>query len=428
MTMNNKSICIVISAVLVMMGGSAYGQTYSLRQVLDSVKANNPALQQFALQTASSVALSDGASAWMAPTAAIGVSEFPYGSLKDAGGSMMPRKMLTVRLQQMFPNFGQQRKESAYYRSFAAQDDDDRKTMQNMLFARAKKAYFDAYIAERKLVLTEVQKKKLQLLLQTAETRLQYGKTGLADVYKAQAKLSDLHSMSINLTSVIDQSAAAMNALMNRPVDAPLQVDTTADFALQTGNILAIDSAYLMTHRSDIRRSSDELHTMKLKQQMTLEMGKPVFGIMWDNMRMPFTASGNNTAMYMFSAMAMISVPIAPWFSRGYKSGSRSLDFRMQAVEKMQQGRLHQALGSIREDWLKFQSLKKELQIFKTEVIPFYAKTYQASLDAFSENTGSIYETLTAWDDLTMKEMEYYDKLGDLLDIKVLLETETEHQ
>jgi hypothetical protein len=57
-------------------------------------------------------------------------------------------------------------------------------------------------------------------------------------------------------------------------------------------------------------------------------------------------------------------------------------------------------------------------------VIPAYAKAYQANLDAFSENTGDIYETLMAWNDLTMKRMEYYDKLADMLILKVELQTE----
>ena len=100
------------------------------------------------------------------------------------------------------------------------------------------------------------------------------------------------------------------------------------------------------------------------------------------------------------------------------------MDFQIQAMRKMQEDQVQQSLGNIRKDWLNLQSARKDLHIFQSEVIPAYAKTYQANLNAFSENTGDIYETLMAWSDLTMKRMEYYDKLSDLLNIRVMLETE----
>jgi outer membrane protein TolC len=349
----------------------------------------------------------------------LGVSEFPYGSVSKTNNGMMPRKMLMLRLKQMFPNFNKQKKEQEYYQSFANQNEDDRATMQNMLFAKAKMAYYDAFIAEKKLTILHEQQKQLQLLIQIAEGRLAYGKARLPNIYKARAKLSDLQSMQVKLQSKTKQAVAILNSLMNRPLNAPLSIDTSID--LQQVNILQIDSTYIRTNRSDIAHTSDAIHTMKLKQKMAAQMAKPTFGITWDNMRMP---AFENNGMYMFSAMAMISIPIAPWFSKGYKSKINAMDYQIQAMKKMREHQVLKALGNIQKDWLNLQSAKHELQIFKNEVIPAYAKTYQANLNAFSENTGDIYETLMAWNDLTMKKMEYYDKLGDLLNIRVMLETE----
>lgn len=403
-------------------------QTYTLQQVLDSIDAHNTGLQQFVLKTNSSFAEAEASSAWMAPTVGIGMSEFPYGSGKDMGGGMMSRKMLMLRLQQMFPNFSQQRKKQAYYQSFAAQNADDRETNKNMLFAKAKMAYYEAYIAEKKLTLINEQEKQLKLLIQIAEGRLQYGKAGLPNIYKAQAKLGDLQSMRIRIRSTLARSAAVMNSLMSRPVNKTLQIDTTVNVLRESVNILTIDSAYLKNKRTDIRRITDEIHSLDLKQQMASGMSKPVFGITWDNMRMPLSSPENNHSMYMFSAMAMMSIPIAPWFSKEYKSKIRSMDFQIQAMQRMQEDQVQQTLGNIQSDWLNLQSAQVALQVFQTKVIPAYAKTYQANLSAFSENTGSIYETLTAWNELTMKKIEYYDRLSDLLNVKVMLEAEMQQE
>jgi outer membrane protein TolC len=278
-------------------------------------------------------------------------------------------------------------------------------------------AYYDAFIAQKKLAVLRVQEQQLQLLIKISEGRLAYNKADLPNIYKARATLSDLKSTRINLQSMTDQAISILNALMNLPVDHPLQIDTTANFQQHQVAILQIDTAYVQRNRSDIKHTQDEIHSMELKQQVIEAMGKPTFGITWDNMRM-------NSGMYLYSAMASLSIPIAPWFSKGYKSKITAMDFQIQAMEKRKENQVSGALGNIRKDWLKLRSAKEDLQIFREEVIPAYAKTYQANLNAFSENNGDIYETLMAWNDLTMKKMEYYDKLAGLLNLRVMLETE----
>jgi outer membrane protein TolC len=408
---------ITTGVALLLAGSMSQAQTYSLGRVLDSIEVRNPGLQQYALKTQASFASGTAARAWMAPVAGVGLSEFPYSSGRKMNGGPMPRKMLMLRLEQMFPNFSQQRKAETYERSYANQNKDDRATMKNMLFAKAKMAYYDAFIAQKKLAVLRVQEQQLQLLIKISEGRLAYNKADLPNIYKARATLSDLKSTRINLQSMTDQAISILNALMNLPVDHPLQIDTTANFQQHQVAILQIDTAYVQRNRSDIKHTQDEIHSMELKQQVIAAMGKPTFGITWDNMRM-------NSGMYMYSAMASLSIPIAPWFSKGYKSKITAMDFQIQAMEKRKENQVSGALGNIRKDWLKLRSAKEDLQIFREEVIPAYAKTYQANLNAFSENNGDIYETLMAWNDLTMKKMEYYDKLAGLLNLRVMLETE----
>lgn len=402
------------------------GEGFTLQQILDSIEVRNPGLQQFALQTQASYAMGKAAKAWEAPVAGAGVNEFPYPfSDKMNNVSETPaRKMLMLRLEQMFPNFSRQRKEQVYYQSFASQHRDDRETMKNLLFTQAKMAYVDAYIAEKKLTVIGEQEKQLQLLIKIAEGRLAYNQALLPNIYKARASLNDLISSRIKLESTTEQAAATLNSLMNRPAEMPLQVDTAAGVLLPDIHILGVDSLYVVEHRSDIRHITDEIHTTELNQQIASTSARPVFGLSFDNMRMPVNTIAGKSSMYMFNAMAMVSIPIVPWFSKGYKSQIRSMDYQIQAMQKMKDNRVLETLGAIRKDWLNLQSAHQDLQIFQTQVIPAYAKTFQANLNAFSENTGDIYETLTAWNDLTMKRMEYYDKLADLLNIRITLETE----
>ncbi|HVB04273.1 MAG TPA: TolC family protein [Chitinophagaceae bacterium] len=395
-------------------------QVVTLQQILDSIAVRNPGLQQFALKTEASNALGEAAKAWDPPLAGAGLSEFPYpfsDNKMGGAGQLGAREMVMVRLQQMFPNFSRQSKEDAYFHSFGPQNEDERATMQNMLFAQAKMAYYDALVAEKKLTLIGEQERQLQLLIEIAEGRLAFNKAVLPNIYKAKAKLSDLQSDSVKVSSMVDQAVSILNSLSDRPVDAPLMIDTSNSFQQKQIDILQVNSAYVQTHRTDILHTTDEIHSIQLNQEASSSLAKPQFGLSWDNMRM-------SSGMYMYTVMAMVTIPIAPWSSKGYKSEVGSMNYQIQSMKKMQDSQVLQALGNIRKDWLNLQAARKELQIFQDEVIPSYAKTYQANLNAFSENAGDIYETLMAWNDLTMKKMEYYDKLNDLLHIQVILETE----
>src|SRR5690348_9529787 len=297
--MKNKPV-IIVFMILLLAGKRVCAQTYSLQQILDSIDANNPGLQQFSLKTKASLAEADASKGWMAPMVGVGVSEFPYGSAPKTGNGMAARKMVMLHLEQKFPDFSSQQREADYYRSFTAQDIDNRQTMKNVLFSQARMAYYDAYVAEKKLMIVGEQQKQLQLLIQIAEGRLAYNKAALPDIYKARARLSDLKTMRIKISSIVGQATAVINSLMDRPAVASLQVDTTEDLQRGVAAILKVDSGYVSTQRSDIRHITDEIHSMTLKQKALSAGSKPVFGISWDNMRMPVDMPGGNNGMYMF--------------------------------------------------------------------------------------------------------------------------------
>ncbi|MGH2644015.1 MAG: hypothetical protein ACRDE2_08705, partial [Chitinophagaceae bacterium] len=86
------------------------------------------------------------------------------------------------------------------------------------------------------------------------------------------------------------------------------------------------------------------------------------------------------------------------------------------------------ALGNIRKTWKILQTEKKELELIRDKIIPDYSNTFQAYLNAFSENNGNVFETLQAWNDLTAKKMEYLDKTGNMLDTQIMLETEIQKE
>lgn len=396
---------------------TSFEKIWTLEQVLGSIETQNAGLKKFQYKTKASYEKAAAIKAWPAPMIGIGLSEFPYTATSSNGMGMFPRKMPMIRVHQTLPNFSRQKKLEAYYKSFAQLNQNDKETLKNKLFFQAKMAYTQAYVAEKKLRVLQKQEKQINLLLKIAEGRLQYGKANLPNIYKIRAKRSDLKSKRIKIKSIVDQSTAILNSLMNRPTHLPLRIDTTINLAAEYVNIYSIDSAYIINHRSDIARITNKIQTFKLKQKAVQAKRVPTFGITWDNMRM---AGGR----YMYSVMATVSIPIAPWSSGSYHHNAEAIDFKIQTKKKQLENQLQITLGTVKKLRLQIQAARKDLMIFKSEVLPAYQKTYQANLSAFSENNGSIYETLTAWEDWTAKKLEYYAKLSDLIMAQITLETE----
>lgn len=407
----------ILVVLMLLIGASGSAQTWTLEQVLDSIAANYPGLQQFSMKAAASFAEGEAAKAWDATTAGVGLEEFLYGSGKPMGGGAQPRRMTVLRLEQMFPNFARQHKESAYYRSLRQQEKDDSATMSNMLFARAKIAYYRACVAEKKLAMLKQQEKELELFLQLVTRRLPYDQGELPQLYRGQAELSELHAARQRLQSAGMQAVAILNSLMSRPQDSPLPVDTGRFPEAYNRLLPAADTAGSAGRRSDIARIAHDIQSLRLSREAAALDARPRFGLGWSNMRM-------QDGGYMYSAMATLSIPIVPWFSRGYRSKTEAIGYQIQAKQKEYAAQLQEAAGQLRTTWLQWEAAEKDWQLFRDEVLPAYRKTYESFLHAFSENRGSIYETLKAWEDLTQKQTEYWDKVADLLAIRVQLEAE----
>jgi len=383
-----------------------------LPAVLDSVIANNPGLKQFKLKTRASQAMARAAGAWEAPQVGFGLTEFPYPGKAE---NQQARKMLMLHVEQMFPNFSDQRAEQRYYESFRNLNQDDYLSMKNALCGEAKAAYFQAVIAIKRLEVIREESGVLQLLIKTATSKLAYSSGDLPDIYEARARLSDLYSQRLEDSSLVLQSSRILNYLMDRPQSVLLGFDTLITLHVYQESPLLLDSAKLERRRSDIGKISNQINTLEFSREEKGRLGKPSFGVSYDNMRM-------SSGMYMFDLMALIKLPLVPWSSRGYREQQLSIGYEEQALEQKKTGLINEAVADAQKTLIDLQTKYQELDVLEQQVIPAYRKAFQANLDAYRENTGSIYQTLMTWQDLLAKKMDYLDKLSAAFQLEVLYE------
>lgn len=399
--------------LLVLLGLAAFlqvkAQTWTLRRIEDSVLVRNAGLHRYSSLIQAQQYEAEASNSWPAPQLGLGLSEFPYAAAKPGMGSNGPRKMPMLRLEQQFPNRAMNRAASDMASSGGQTLRDVRSTLRFELLRQAREAFSDAGIAMFKLALLAQQKAQLDLMLNLIKGRLALHTAGTSDLYQAEARLSDLKIEALRLRLRIGQNEALLNGLMNRSADAPLPVDTSGLLNLQLPSLVQVVNAdSLLQHHSQLRRLSDEKATLQAQQAWQLAQAKPIWGLRWDNMRM-------YNGMYMFNAMAMVSLPIVSWHSRQYRDKAAAIGLQQLAVGAELQNEQWNLQSRISKDLIRWQSDQAEVQEFITRTLPAFQQTYQSRLQDLSEGTGSVFETLMAWEELTASQEKYYDTWSEWL-------------
>lgn len=388
----------------------------SLSTIFQKIETSYPEILMYEAKIKSIEAQSEGAKSWMPPTASIGLDRFPYDFMMlNSKNDPMNQAGFMFSAEQMIPNPSKLNAKRNYINSLSSVEQNNAEWTKNILQNRAKLLYYQRYVAEKKLNLIKENLNLLTLFTGTAEERYKYNQSDLSTIYKAQAKFQDLKNMQSMLLSKIAESNIGLNILMNRDINTLFSIDTLIQLH-NYENLVADTSA---PKRDDIASIESSIQSMKLNQTWMASAKKPDFGIKVQHMQMLGMPN-------QFSVMGMMTIPIAPWTSKMYKSEVKSMGFDIDAMQKEKETMKLMAMQMIKEKLTMLKYEKEQLKNYENGIIPAYQKNMETSLLAYKQNTGSFFVLLDAWDMVLMKQMEQLDKLNDVLKLEAEYEYETE--
>src|SRR5690606_26115598 len=138
--------------------------------------------------------------------------------------------------------------------------------------------------------------------------------------------------------------------------------------------VLALENSYdtsaLANKRADIIRMEKSMEAMKLDMKAVDLEKRPDLSIRFDHMS-PLAKGGMPNS---YSIMGMISIPIAPWSSKKYKSESKAIQYDIQAVENEKAALLRQSRGILYGLQYEIQSKEKQVEKIEEKVIPVLQK------------------------------------------------------
>lgn len=396
---------------------SASAQVLSIDSVLAIIDRQNPMLEEYDKRAKAFDEYATGARSWMAPMVGAGTFMTPYGNqmLMDEGdkGAWM------FTIEQEIPNPAKLNANRRYLLSRGDVEKEGRSIQFNTLRAEARTYYYQWLVAEEKLKVLNENERIIDLMLKLARIRYPYNQGSLGNVYKAEGRLNEVQNMKLMTRSDIEEKGFRLKALMNIPGTDSIMIDTATVIDFTYDEIIN-DTSALSDQRSDIRQIDQTIEVMRLNQQLQKFQAKPDFKIKFDHMQ----PIGNMPTQ--FSAMAMVSIPIAPWSSKMYKAEVRGMQYEIEAMKKGREAILTETRGMLGGMANQIMRMEQQLENYRAKIIPALRKNYQTLMLAYEENREQLPIVIDGWEALNMAQMEYLEKLEEYYTMIVDYEKELE--
>ncbi|NSL90901.1 TolC family protein [Chitinophaga sp. Mgbs1] len=372
-----------------------------LDSILQRVDRNNVLLQSYGLKAESYKHSADAATAWMAPMVGVGTFMTPYPGQMVMDGR--DKGSLMLQLEQDIPNPA---KKAAQKNFIASQGNVERATRGitlNELKSQARRLYYNWLIARQRIAVLQENEKIMLTMKKIEEVRYPYNQSQLSGVFKADAKIEDNRNMIRMQEGTIAKARSWLNSLMNAPGNQFFDIDTTYRPAFEKAP--SYDTAALAAVRKDIYKMDESIRSMQLNIESMKREKKPDFKVRFDHMQ-PL----DKAMPKAFSAMGMISIPIAPWASKMYRSGVKAMEYNVQAMEKERAAMLQETQGMLYGMQYEIQTMQQRVEAMEGKIIPALRQTLDANFLNYQENRLALSNVIDSWEALTMMQSNVLDE------------------
>ncbi|MBS1558710.1 MAG: TolC family protein [Bacteroidetes bacterium] len=405
---DNKKIKSIINVCLIGMTMSLTYPTWAQKKVtLDSIlsviNTNHPMLKNYRYRAESMALYAEGATSLMAPEVGGGPWMLPYPGTKVMDQRDKGQMMLSV--QQKFTNPAKLRANQSFLRSKTLLEKADEKYTFNELRALAKTAFYQWIVLEKKKKVLQENEAIIKLVLKISEVRYQYNQSKLGTIYKAQGRLSEVQNRMLTNDNEIIQKNIILNQLMNVSKEIRYQIDTTNHYRNFIPELP--DTATFAQNRSDIKKIDGTIYSMRLNQQLERSQAKPDFTISYNHM---FPLGSGMPGQYML--LGMVSIPIAPWSSKMYKSNVKGMEGQIEAMKYERESVLNELQGMTAGMVNEIETLREQVFNYEKKIIPALQKNYETLLLAYQENREELYAVMDAYEARLMAQIQYFDTLS----------------
>jgi len=267
------------------------------------------------------------------------------------------------------------------------------------VIARLKSAYYELWFAQQSMALNSENARLLQQFVTIAKTKFGVGDASLQEVLKANVELAKLENQGIILQQHEHSVKAMLMAILNRQPD-----DTLGVAVLQ-------DSVVFTTILDSLQQGALRLRPMLLHDSLAVEESRALLSLSKREYLPDIKLGIQYVSVPMrefrgWSISAGITLPFAPW-TLG-KTGARveEATATISTSSATLNAARNMVMANIKDLYFKAQSAKRQLDSYRTVILPQAQQSLKASMTAYQNARTDFLMLVDAYRTLAELSME----------------------
>ncbi len=232
------------------------------------------------------------------------------------------------------------------------------------VIAAVKKGYYDLFMADRELQISQEQLDLVERILKTTEVRYAVGKVTQQDVLKAQVEQSDLINRLIIAEQARQSAEAKLNTLLNRQTDSPIGRTTEREppaMPFEQADLyrLALDSSPQLQEAASGITQAERSHELAIKNQKY-----PDFTVGLGYWYVP-----QANFQHTYTGMLTFTIPFF-WTKPKHDKEVEEASTQIARAEASYRATKNLAFLEVRESTTKLNAAQKSVTLYRTGLLP----------------------------------------------------------
>jgi outer membrane protein, heavy metal efflux system len=255
--------------------------------------------------------------------------------------------------------------------------------------AQVRRAYSDYYRAFTEFQVHQEHVKLTSAVVDLARANFRVGRTTQQDVLRTIVELSRIHTELANVEQEVASSRALLNALMARPIDAPL--GPPVELSAPEGELRAADlERRLLEHRPELSQAARAVTRSRAAlDRARSEAHWPAFMIGADYWYMPTAPDVQNA----WSASLSITLP---WLNPRHREEVREAEHTVAADQRALESARNAALYQLRDALARHQAAQRTFAVIDKDLLPQARQSFEAAQSAFASGKADGLSVLDA--------------------------------
>lgn len=380
------------------------GEPVGLRDLVSEALRNSPLLRSAREEAAAARARIRQATAWQPPQAGVEFFQTPISSFPNPIKGGLETDYF---VQQTIPFPGKLSAAGTSAEALAGAAQASYQELERVVVARVKTAYYQLYLAQRRLVINLENQGLVRQFVRSTTQRYEVGMGSQSDVLKAQTELSTLLNDALILEQEKRLAEAGLDTVLARPaagtfgtipeekVDHPL-------FTLEQLERVVLDARpEILARRAAVRSATAEASLARRQYFPDL-----VLKLTYKNVAM-----GRD----YWAAMAVVDIPVAPWSSGRYGGRVEEANVLIAKAEADLDNARIQAMLDVESALVGMRTNRDRVLLFRDTVIPQAHQTLQAAVAAYQANRTDFLNLLDSYRVLLQRRLDSFHAVAAYL-------------